>query len=258
MKANPISVLILEDEDPAANLLISRLQGLTQSVTVLHVAESVEAACHWWSLANDKPNLILSDINLTDGLSFEFFKSMGVEAPVIFTTAYDQFMLDAFKLNAIDYLLKPVSQIALQQSMDKFIRVQPPHLPPSTADALLQSATSKTRAYRLRYMVEYRDAYLLLETDDILYLHVEGRLLQAYTRQGKTLTLDGTLDQAEAELDTSVFFRLNRQLLARREAINNLHKHFNGKLALELINWPEPALVSRERSPQLRQWLEGL
>lgn len=253
----PVKLLILEDEAPATELIKKRVAGLRQSCDILFIADSLSSAVQWWSTTDTMPGLILSDINLSDGLCFEFFTKMQISVPVIFTTAFDEFLLHSFKLNAVDYLLKPIAMADLQASFDKFEKFNLPKVPAGLLQNIYQNKINSPKAYRLRYLVDYRESILVIDTTEIVYLNSEGRLFQVYTQDGKLITVDSTLEQAEAELDPKQFFRLNRQFIVSQQAIQSILKDDNGKLRVAIKGLANYAVVSKERAPLLKRWLEG-
>ena len=255
-----MTVLILEDEYPAAERLQRLLAQAAPGAQVLAVLDTVAGALAWLG-AHPAPGLILSDIQLADGLSLDVFAQTLVRSPVIFTTAYDQYALQAFRANGIDYLLKPLKLAELQAALAK--------LPPGPAAAaaapgtfnierLLDTLPRPQRPYKTRFLVHQGETLLPLPTADVAWFQSRHDTTTLATPDGRRFVVDYTLEQLEDLLDPTQFYRLNRQLIAQLPAVRRLVPHFGGKLLVELH--PAPAgevLVSKERAGAVKSWLEG-
>ncbi len=247
-------ILLIEDEPAAAQNLRSILAELQPSAEVLAELDSVEESVAWMK-ANAAPDLGFFDIQLADGSSFEIFKQVAVDFPVIFTTAFDQYAIQAFKVNSIDYLLKPLNREALQMALRKYEKqyLQPVQL--QQMMALLQRA--EPPAFRQSFLVSFRDQLIPVPIQDCAFFSLENTQLFLYSTEGKKWALDHTLDQLEQQLDPKLFFRANRQFLVAKKNIVTIHTYFNGRLLLTLSpSVSEKVIISKARNPQFRQWMD--
>ncbi|TGD79855.1 LytR/AlgR family response regulator transcription factor [Hymenobacter wooponensis] len=259
-----MTVLLLEDEYPAAERLQRLLLQAAPEAQVAAVLDSVTGAVQWLS-ANPAPDLILSDIQLADGLSLDVFDQLVVRSPVIFTTAYDAYAIRAFKTNSVDYLLKPVKLAELQAALAKLRewRAAPAATPEKEETAhrlerLLDTLPRADRHYKNRFLVRSGEQLLPLAATQVAWFQSRHENTTLAATDGRRFVVDYTLEQLEALLDPTQFFRLNRQFIAQLPAVQRLHPHFNGKLLLDLHPAPsEEVLVSREKAGAVKQWLEG-
>jgi two-component system LytT family response regulator len=274
-----LRILILEDEYPAAERLQRLLTQAAPTAQVLAVLDTVAGALVWLA-ANPAPDLILSDIQLADGLSLDVFAQTVVRSPVIFTTAYDQYALQAFRANGIDYLLKPLKLPELQAALAKLLELgiknydlgtnlagaasqqNSPALFPLNAsiERLLDSLPRPQRPYKTRFLVRQGETLLPLPTAEAAWFQSRHDTVTLVTHDGRRFVVDYTLEQLESLLDPSQFFRLNRQLLAQLPAVRRLVPHFGGKLLVELSPTPaggDDVLVSKEKTSAIKSWLEG-
>ncbi|WP_139920464.1 LytTR family DNA-binding domain-containing protein [Hymenobacter sp. DG01] len=265
-----MTVLLLEDEYPAAERLQRLLLQAAPEAQVLAVLDSVSGAVQWLS-TNPAPDLILSDIQLADGLSLDVFDQLVVRSPVIFTTAYDAYAIRAFKANSVDYLLKPVKLVELQAALTKLRewRTAPSETaslptPAPTDDTarrlerLLDALPRPDRQYKTRFLVRSGEQLLPLAVSQVAWFQSRHETTTLATIDNRRFMVDYTLEQLESLLDPTLFFRLNRQFIAQLPAVQRLHPHFNGKLLLELQPAPtDEVLVSREKAGAVKCWLEG-
>ncbi|QNH63469.1 LytR/AlgR family response regulator transcription factor [Hymenobacter sediminicola] len=261
-----MTILLLEDEYPAAERLQRLLRQAAPEAQMLAVLDSVAGALQWLD-SNPAPDLILSDIQLADGLSLEVFEQTVVRSPVIFTTAYDAYAIRAFKANSVDYLLKPVKLTELQAALTKLRewRVPAPTgttTPPDTAthrlERLLDALPRPDHHYKVRFLVRSGEQLLPVQATQIAWFQSRHETTTLATTDGRRFVVDYTLEQLETLLDPRQFFRLNRQFIAQLPAVQRLHPHFNGKLLLELHPTPnEEVVVSREKAALVKNWLEG-
>ncbi len=252
-----VRTLIIEDEAPAYRRLAGILEKHHPHVDVIDVLDSVEGALRWFA-ENKAPDLILSDIRLSDGLSFDIYRQLPPPCPIIFTTAYDAYMLEAFRTNGIDYLLKPIEEEDLARSLAKFgnLRQAAPVAP--DLERLLSALGNTKSAYRERFLIKLGQKLLPVATRDIAWFISTDGSTELLTKEGKRHLLDLPLDDIEAQLDPACFFRLNRQCIARVECIQVVHQHFNGKLKVELRPAaPLEVMVSREKAKAFKEWLDG-
>lgn len=249
-------VIIIEDEKPSARRLQRMLQALDiKAETLLHsVEESVE-----WFKTNEHPDLIFLDIQLSDGLSFEIFDAVEVQSAIIFTTAYDEYALQAFKLNSIDYLLKPIDVDDLEAAVSKF-KMRLPKKQNVTLDfndikKLLINPIE--REYKKRFSVKVGQHLKLINIDDIECFYSQNKGTYLYTNEGRNYLLDTSLDQLEQELEPQTFFRINRKFFVNIQAIKDMISYTNSRLQIKLKTYAEQdVIVARERVKDFKFWLE--
>ena len=260
-------VLLLEDEYPAAERLQRLLLQAAPEAQVAAVLDSVASTLQWLA-TNPAPDLILSDIQLADGLSLEVFEQTVVRSPVIFTTAYDAYAIRAFKANSVDYLLKPVKLAELTTALTKLREWRSPAVSPTTStptddtaqrfERLLDSLPRPGQQYKTRFLVRHGEQLLPLPATQAAWFQSRHETTTLAATDGRRFVVDYTLEQLEQLLDPRQFFRLNRQFLAQLPSVQRLHPYFNGKLLLDLQPAPsEEVIVSREKAGAVKQWLEG-
>lgn len=252
-----VKALIVEDEPAAVNRLqkeLKKLAGLTFEIIAL--LDSVEQVVRF--LKDDHScGIIFMDIQLTDGLSFEIFKQVDVTCPIIFTTAYDEYAIQAFKLNSIDYLLKPIDPKELSSAMDKFLERRS-----STTDDYLQQLASFAKQYqpsnyRSSFLVSYRQKMIMIDVNEVAYLYVKERGVFLRKKDEQVYTVDFFLDDLEKQLDPTRFYRANRQFLVSRSSILEIESYFNGRLILKVK--PEPhtsIIISKEKASHFKRWAD--
>jgi len=249
-------VLIIEDELPAANRLAKMLENLDPAIHIINRIDSVEASVTFLQ-SNPGIDLIFMDIQLADGLSFDILSQVNIETPVIFTTAFDQYTLKAFKVNSIDYLLKPIDEKELQQAVDKYKRI---YKAPNGdyPDKLLQLVTEMNRRqYKERLLIKRGQQMSYLKTASIAYCFADGKLCYAVDFNGSKYLIENNLSLLEEQLQPAHFFRINRHLLVNIEAVKKVHTWLGGRLKLDI----EPVtsietIVSRERVNAFKEWLD--
>lgn len=245
------SVVIIEDEKPNADRLKRLIKTIRPQAEVLAVIDSITESVEWLS-SHDHPDVIMMDVRLADGLSFDIFSATKVNCPVIFTTAYDEYAVRAFKYNSIDYLLKPVEQDELQAAFEKLEAGKPNPVP---LEGLLDFLQPKE--YRNRFLLPYRDGYRSLLVSDIAYFYSELKITRARLYNGAEEIVPQTMEELEQQLSPKTFFRANRQFIVHIDAIEHVHNYFNGKLKLDIKNAPETeVIVSREKANLLKNWLD--
>ncbi|MVM28629.1 response regulator [Spirosoma sp. HMF4905] len=256
-----MNVLIVEDEELAVRKLTKLLQDVDPTLQIVGTTASVRASVAWLQ-ENPAPDLILMDIELADGQSFEIFEQTSVESPIIFTTSYDEYALKAFKVNSIDYLLKPIKRQELEASLAKQRRMltQPVVEPMGTAtiNALVQQLRQQIQPaeYRKRFLVKHLSQWLPIDVADIAYFYSEDGVSLFRTRTNQKFSVDYTLDELEAMLEPTQFFRANRQFVVEITAVQQVHSYFNNKLKLTLRPTPDDeVLVSRERAMEFKKWM---
>jgi DNA-binding LytR/AlgR family response regulator len=251
-----MNVLIIEDEKPAARRLARLLGELDVEVsTMLH---SVEEAVDWFR-ENEHPDLIFLDIQLSDGLSFEIFDLVEVKSAIIFTTAYDEYALQAFKLNSIDYLLKPIDDEELESAVKKY-----QNLKPDQSQIILDFDDIKKflvnpleREYKKRFTIRLGQHLKIINADEIECFYSENKGTYAATKEGRNYLMDTTLENLENELSPQIFFRVSRKFYVNINYIKDIVSYTNSRLNIKLNRFNEQEIiVSRERVKDFKLWLE--
>ena len=253
-----MKILIIEDENAAARRLEKLLGEVAPDAVVLQRLDSVETSVLWLQ-NNPQPDLMLLDIHLADGASFEIFEHVTVTCPIIFTTAYDEYALQAFKVNAVDYLLKPIKTNELAAAIDKYKKVFKTALP-TDYTALLDTLRSQSgQTFLRRMLIRFGNSIKLVDMTDAAYFYTKDKITFLVTRStGKRFPVDFPLDKLENMLDPSSFFRINRQFIINVAAIKEMHPYSKSRVKVEL----EPStdletIVSTERSAEFKKWLVG-
>ena len=249
-----MKILLIEDELPAARQLTKLLQTQNPACQIIDTLDSVEGAVRWLRTF-PAPDLVFMDIQIADGLSFDIFRQVEVTAPVIFTTAFDQYAVQAFKVSAVDYLLKPVDPEELARALEK---IQVKRTAGSGFNLESLSAYFKKENYKDRFLVKTGQQLAFLAASDIAFFRSSDGLTQAFTFAGKKFFVDNSLEELERLLDPRDFFRISRGMTLRLNAIQKIHPHLNGRLKLEIRPAaPEEVFVSRERAGDFKTWLGG-
>lgn len=251
-----MKVLIIEDEVMAAKALKKVLKDVEPEVEVLGILETIEESVEW--LENKPmPDLIFMDIHLADGSSFTIFEQVNITCPVIFTTAYDEYALQAFEVNSIDYLLKPISKEALARAMQKYHNLVERNLDSSKLEALLSKLGEKKR-YKSCFLLPERDKLVPLPVSNIAYVYIDTKTVKIVSLDQKTFYISQTLDDLMAKLDPDVFFRANRQFIVPRHSIKDVSVWFGNKLAINLlVETPEKIIVSKARVGEFKHWFSN-
>ena len=248
-------VIIIEDEIPAANRLAKMLQSITDELEVVKKIDSVEAAVKFIGSA-ENIDLIFMDIQLADGLSFDIFQQTKVKAPVIFTTAFDQYTLKAFKVNSIDYLLKPIDEKELEQAVEKYRQLYSQKENGISEKILKMVQEMNTVRYKERLLIKRGQQLSYLKTESTAYCYADGKLCYAVDFTNNKYMLESNLSQLEEQLQPNKFYRINRQLLVNIEAVSKVHTWLGGRLKLELLpSTTSDTVVSRERVNGFKEWL---
>ncbi|WP_124980849.1 LytR/AlgR family response regulator transcription factor [Nonlabens xiamenensis] len=256
-----MQTIIIEDEKPAARRLVRMLKELDlEPLAMLH---SVQEATEYL-LNHPSPDLIFLDIQLSDGLSFEIFDQVQVDSAIIFTTAYDEYALQAFKLNSIDYLLKPIDEeeleTAVQQFRNRFRESDTTNIPPATIDfndiaKMLGNPVGKT--YKKRYTAKVGEHLKLFPTDEVQLFYSENKGTYLHLDNGRNYLIDNKLESLENELDPEQFFRISRQAIVNVNAIDDMIHHTNSRLKVKINSFNEfDLIVSRERVKDFKNWLD--
>ncbi|AWG21818.1 DNA-binding response regulator [Flavobacterium faecale] len=251
-----MKTIIIEDEKPAARLLQRKLEKLNIEVGVM--LHSVEEAVNWFS-QNEHPDLIFLDIQLSDGLSFEIFEKVEIKSAIIFTTAYDEFALRAFKLNSIDYLLKPIDEEDLEMAVSKFRERHPKNekveLDFETIKKMLSGSVEKE--YQKRFTIKIGQHLKVIAIDEIECFYSENKATYLHTFENRDYLIDGTLDQLEQKLDPTTFYRISRKFIIPISAIKDIVVYSNSRLKIVLPSYKDDeVIVSREKVSDFKNWIQ--
>lgn len=259
-----MNILIVEDEDLAVKKLQKTLSAVDSNAVVAGVAGSIKETVYWLD-NNASPDLILMDIELSDGQSFEIFNQVSVKSPVIFTTSYDEYALKAFKVNSIDYLLKPVQKEELEAALLKFRNLkksytgngEPANHAAINIDGLLKELQQKLQpAYRKRFLVKHGQKLVSVEIEEIAYFFSDGRLNFFKTFDNRKFIVDYTMDELATMLDPGIYFRISRPFYVSAKCIDKMDDYFGNRLILGLKPaLDKEALVSREKVADFKKWM---
>lgn len=251
-----MKVVIIEDEHLAANKLEKMIKQYDPKIEVAEKLDSVESAVEWLS-SNDSPDLLFLDIRLTDGTCFDIIQQTTINCPVIFTTAYDQYALEAFNLQSIDYLIKPVSQDKLNKAMDKMDRMRKNlSLHNSDLELILRKVEGANDNYKSRFLIKSGSSMRSISVEDVAYFYSEDKLVFMKTKNEKRYIVNETLEELEGALNPADFFRINRQFIVHFEAIEKVHPHFKGRLKIELKPAPtDEVYISNRRASAFKDWM---
>ena len=244
-------VLIVEDETAAVDNLEYLLYKVDRGIEIAAVTESVEQTQQW--LMQNHADLIFMDIHLSDGSAFSLFDHIEVSTPIIFTTAYDQYALDAFKVNSIDYLLKPIKQTDLERAFEKFKRLTASDL--NSYISRINQLTEKPK-YQSRILIAIKDKIIPLAVEDIACIYSTDRKTEIITTSEATYTYNKPLDTMIKNLDPTVFFRANKQFIINRNQIADITVWFDSRLRLRLTaETPEEIYIAKNRASEFKSWL---
>lgn len=231
------------------------LKEARPEANIVAALDSIEATVGWLQ-ENDSPDIIFMDIHLSDGNSFLIFEQTKVKCPVIFATAYDEYAVRAFRVNSIDYLLKPILKEDLVRALDKFMSYSQQRTPLEGLEEAIRSIKEAKKEYKQRFLVRYADRLIPLHAEKVKYFCAEDKEVFIQT-EDKKYAVDFTLDQLEELLDPRLFFRLNRKYIGQINSIDKIFNHLNGKLKLVLSPVTiDEVFVSRERANEFKAWLE--
>ncbi len=255
-----MNIIIIEDEKPIADLLERFILKLKGDARIIDKLTTVKSAIDWFK-NNEEPDLIFMDVHLEDGNSFAIFDEVEIEAPVIFTTGFDEYALKAFKVNSVDYLLKPIELEMLQKSLAKYDKLAAPKRDDQrkNLEKLLEQLKPEQKEYKSRFLVKSGKKYITVVVKEIAYLYTENKLVFLMTREGKRYLTDSSLEELEHVMDPDEFYRANRQFIIGFDSIAGIHSYFNGRLKLELQ--PKPPLesdvtISSKKVQDFKKWLD--
>jgi len=256
-----MKVLIIEDEKPAIEKLEQMLYRYDPEIEIAGKVTSIDQSVKWLTESSNHAELIFMDIMLTDGMSFDIFEQVDVTTPVIFITAFNEFAIQAFKVNSIDYLLKPLNYKDLYRSLEK-IKIIRANLPTDTGqvqyDELSKALRQMSKSYKTRFMVKVGDHIRSVKTDNIVLFYAEGRTVYMLTNKQKQYIIDFKLESLESVLDPDEFFRPNRSFIININAIQDVVVYSNSRLKIVLnVDFEKEIIVSRDKVNQLKEWFEG-
>ena len=255
-----MKIAIIEDEPKIAESLKLILMEIYPSISVMKILSSVKSSVEWLRVNQSSCDLLFMDINLTDGLSFEIFNQIESNTPIVFLTAYDQYALDAFKVNGVDYILKPFDKTKIKQSLKKFKSLTQTGSNPTNAESLqhlLEVVASKTITNKRKsYLVYHQDKLIPLAVDDISWFYKSNQVTYACTISKKKYVIDDALDKIQNEVSSVNFYRANRQFIVSKNAIENIAIYFNGRLIVNILPKPdEKIIVSKAKATDFKKWL---
>lgn len=248
-----MNVVIIEDERLAAEKLASLLGQIDPELKIIARLESVGESIEWLA-GNPSPDLIFMDIQLDDGISFEIFDAVRIKAPVIFTTAWDQYAIRAFKVNSVDYLLKPIDKEALEAALVKYRKI---HAGGMVDEKLSKVFEQLVNPWKTRFFVKVGNHFQSVPVEEIVAFYVEERCTFLRTRNGKNYALDYSLDQLQKKVNPSLFFRINRGFMVNIETISEIISYSTTRLKIKLQNFADDGMiVSRDKATEFKQWLD--
>jgi len=253
-----MKAVIVEDEIVAAQSLQRLIAQADSGIEIVAVLRSVEESAEWFS-ANPAPDLVFMDIHLSDGSSFSIFEKVSISAPVVFTTAYDEYALKAFEVNSVDYLLKPVDMQHLKRAIEKLGRFKETKINhEDMISSMLSMLRNEKPVYKSNFLIPHKDKYIPLSVNDIAYIFSEHKIARIVTIDNRTFYEHRSLDDMQRQIDPSEFFRANRQYIVSRRAIKDVSLWFDSKLSVNLVvEIPEKMIVSRVRAAEFKEWYTG-
>jgi two-component system response regulator LytT len=255
-----IKVLIIEDEIPAQRLLKETLQEIDIKTEVIVCLNSIKSSVDWFQ-NNPHPDIVLLDIQLSDGLSFEIFKQVNIESSIIFTTAYDEYALQAFKVNSIDYLLKPVEKDELQTAFENYYQYNNQFIHEQNSNIDFKELASLIKSekpnYRKRFLIQSNESFFHLPVGDIALFYSMQGITFAVTSEKREYPVNFSLESLKAQLQPDIFFKINRQFIVSINTIKRVHSYFNGKLKLEIEpSHAEDIIVGKDKASTFKRWLD--
>jgi DNA-binding LytR/AlgR family response regulator len=250
-----MKVVIIEDETAAARNLAAIVRKVIPDVEILATLESIEETVEWFG-SHEAPDLLFMDIHLADGESFRIFDRIDIPCPIIFTTAYDEYALEAFKVNSIDYLLKPIKEAELARAIEKLQRLSGSELTRRREEI---TEMARNRDEQKVFLIPVRDKIVPLKIEDVAFFYTTDEKVRAFDYEGNSLPMDRSLDKLLRLLSEVDFFRANRQFIVARNAITDISVWFGSRLSLNLkVKSPERIVISKDRVPEFKRWFMGV
>ncbi len=254
-----MKILIIEDEQHNSRLLNGMLKKARPDWEITAILESVKSSISWLQ-TNPMPDLIFMDIQLTDGICFSIFEKVEVESLIIFTTAYDEYAIQAFKVNSVDYLLKPIKEEKLENAIMKFeklIKLSDKSVLPDYKE-LIDTIRTKEKSYKKRFLISGATSYFKIDVEKIAYFYTENRVSFAVTFDGKEHVLDLTMEKIVEQIDPEKFFRANRSIILNSESVLKFENYFGGKLIVTLLHpLKQTITISRLKATEFKSWLDS-
>lgn len=256
-----MKTVIIEDEPLVAKDLQKLLQQVDNQVDIIAVLGSLESAQKWFQ-TNQEPDLLFMDIQLSDGVSFDLFNLVKIECPVIFTTAYNEYAIRAFKVNSLDYLLKPIDKQELRQALEKYRKLhenktEVPNIQ-NQLSQLLHDLKGNEKKYKERFIVHYKNALIPIMADKIAYFLKDELIYAVTTDNQKLVSQYETLEEVEEIINPATFFRATRQHIVHIQSVESYKSNFNGKLTIKLQKPHNESIdISREKATVFKKWMEG-
>lgn len=253
-----MKVVIIEDEPLTAQRINELLSRIDPEITVLSTIDSVKRAKEWFS-QNERPDLVFMDIQLADGLAFDIFKLVKIEAPVIFITAYQEYAIKAFKVNSVDYLLKPISEDNLRAALNKYQRYfkHEKHIQEISPNVIKSIREMLSKPYKSRFMIKVGDHIKSIDVEDILYFYSQQKGTFLHTAENRNYVIDYTLDKLIGLLNPDIFHRINRRYIVSHSAIDEINTLSGSKLRARLLHSDDEEIyISRDRLSDFKEWLD--
>lgn len=249
-----MKILIIEDEKHNASRLQRLLLEIDLTIEIVGIIATVKDSIRWFE-TNTSPDVALMDIRLSDGLSFDIFDEVKIDCPIIFTTSYDEYAVRAFKVNSIDYLLKPIDKEELQGALRKVNDLKKKAV--LDMEQLIHLFQERKAVYRKRFLIPKHDGFKTIVIDEVDYFFSEYKVTYLVTKQNEKIAIQQTLEDLEDELDSDLFFRANRQYIINADSIRMIQNSYHGKLKLILKKaQTKEVVVSKEKAPLLKKWLD--
>ncbi|WP_246073285.1 LytR/AlgR family response regulator transcription factor [Formosa sediminum] len=256
-----MNLVIIEDEPAIVRNLEFSINEIDSSIKIVKTLSSIKEAVKWLSTDVNQYDLLFMDIRLSDGLSFEIFETITILTPVIFITAYNDYALEAFKFNGIDYILKPFDNIQIKKALDKYENLSHSTRELSSSKMVeLMNYFKKYgfhQEYKKSYLVHYQNKLIPLDIDKIHWFYTSQEITYAYTENGTKYTIDASLEKIQAEINPNQFYRANRQYIVQRKAIKDIDFYFNGRLVLNVLPKPQDKIiVSKAKATECKKWMD--
>jgi len=253
-----MKAVIVEDEIIAAQNLQRLIAQVNNSIEIIAVLKSIEESVEWFS-NHPNPDLVFMDIHLSDGSSFSIFEKVKIQAPIIFTTAYDEYALKAFEVSSIDYLLKPTNIKDLERAIEKFSHYNKTNNSNEEfISNMLAMFQKEKKVYKSNFLIPHKDKFIPLSVHDIAYIYSENKMAKIITFDNRIYYENDSLDEMQRQIDPSKFFRANRQFIISHRAIKDISVWFDSKLSVNLVvDIPEKIIVSRLRASEFKEWYSG-
>ncbi|MFT3994852.1 MAG: LytTR family DNA-binding domain-containing protein [Dysgonomonas sp.] len=247
-------ILIIEDEKHNASRLQRLLLEIDSMIEIVAIVATVKDSTQWFN-NHAEPDVVLMDIRLSDGLSFDIFDKVQIDCPIIFTTSYDEYAVRAFKVNSIDYLLKPIEKEELKDALNKVKHIKKKAI--SDIEQLIHLFQEQKTIYRKRFLIAKHNGYKTIVMEDVDYFFSELKITYLITSQDEKIVVQQTLEDLEDELDPDIFFRANRKYIININSIRMIENSYNGKLKVLLKKaQSNEVIVSKEKAPLLKRWLD--